>query len=185
MRKLAPSVPHRQLVAFRIGDDEFGLDVSLVHEILRHQPVRSVPRAPAFVEGVIDLRGSLVPVIDLRRRFEIHDPSFGSDTRIMVINHRDERLGVIVDTVTEVLRVPESAFSEPPAYVRGLAAEYLQGVIRMQERMVVVLDMDRILSSDERIALEELDLHTHAPPVEASAGGSSADGTTGDPAQPA
>lgn len=160
MRKLAPSIPHRQLVTFRLSGDEFGVDVSLVHEILRHQPVRSVPQAPAFVEGVIDLRGALVPIVDLRRRFDVAEPPVDANTRIIVISHGGERLGLVVDTVTEVLRIPETSISEPPTYVRGLSAQYLQGVARLPERLIVIIDLDRVLSSDERIALQSLVLDT-------------------------
>jgi purine-binding chemotaxis protein CheW len=158
VRTPVQSVAQVQIVTFRIGADEFGLDVFIVHEILRHQPIRAVPRAPEFVEGVIDVRGTLVPVLDLRKRFEVGKPSDDHDARIVIVQFGQERLGVVVDAVTEVLRVPETAVSEPPAYFRGLAAEYVRGIVRLPERLIVVLDMERILSSQERIALEETDL---------------------------
>lgn len=147
------AVPHVQLVTFRVGGEEFGLDVFQVHEILRHQAPRAMPRAPAFVEGVLDVRGALVPVVDLRRRFETGRDETDDDTRIVVVDHAGERLGLVVDAVMEVLRAPETAVAAPPAYIRGLAAEYLRGIVRMGERLIVLLDLERILSSEERIAL--------------------------------
>jgi purine-binding chemotaxis protein CheW len=161
VRTPVQSVAQIQIVTFRLGADEFGLDVFTVHEILRHQTVRSVPRAPAFVQGVIDVRGTLVPVIDLRTRFEVADAPDEDDPRIVVVQHGEDRLGLVVDAVTEVLRAPETALAEPPAYFRGLAAEYIRGIVRLPERLVIVLDIDRILTSQERIALEQADLAEH------------------------
>jgi len=146
-------VPQVQLVTFRVGGEEFGLDVFAVHEILRYQEPTPMPRAPEFVEGVLDVRGTLVPIVDLRRRFETPGAGYGEDTRIVVVDYSHERLGLVVDSVTEVLRAPETAVSPPPAYIRGLAAEFVRGIVRVGERLVVLIDLERILSSQERIAL--------------------------------
>jgi purine-binding chemotaxis protein CheW len=168
VRKIAEVVPQAQIVVFRIGGEEFGVDVFSVLEILRHQPVTAVPRAPAFVEGVIDVRGTLIPLVDLRKRFELEEAPVDGQTRIVVTQFGEERLGLVVDAVSEVLRVPESAISEPPAYVRGLAAEYVRGMARLEGRLVVLLDIERILSSQERIELEKAELE---PAVAAAAQG--------------
>jgi purine-binding chemotaxis protein CheW len=156
------AVPQVQLVTFRVGGEEFGLDVFAVHEILRYQAPTPMPRAPEFVEGVLDVRGTLVPVVDLRRRFETPSVEYDDDTRIVLVDFNEERLGLVVDSVTEVLRAPETAVSPPPAYIRGLAAEFVRGIVRVGERLVVLIDLDRILSSAERIALSAAD----APPEE-------------------
>jgi purine-binding chemotaxis protein CheW len=149
------AVPQVQLVTFKVGGEEFGLDVFQVHEILRYQLPTTVPRAPKFVEGVLDVRGTLVPIVDLRRRFETRQAPADDDTRIVVVDHAAERLGLVVDSVTEVLRAPETAVAPPPSYIRGLAAEYLRGIVRLGERLVILLELDKILSSEERIALQE------------------------------
>jgi purine-binding chemotaxis protein CheW len=154
VRNTAQAIPQLQIVIFRIGAEEFGLDVFTVHEILRYQAVTPVPRAPEFVEGVIDVRGALVPVIDLRRRFEVEVPDVDSDTRIVLVQFGGERLGLIVNAVSEVLRIPETAVADPPQYFHGLAAEYIRGIARLPERLVILLDVERVLSSQERIALE-------------------------------
>jgi purine-binding chemotaxis protein CheW len=151
------AVPQVQLVTFRVGGEEFGLDVFSVHEILNYQQPTPMPRAPEFVEGVLDVRGTLVPIVDLRRRFETPEVVYGDDTRIVLVDFNGERLGLVVDSVTEVLRAPETAVSPPPAYIRGLAAEFVRGIVRVGERLVVLMDLDRILSSDERIALAHAD----------------------------
>ncbi|HEU4558381.1 MAG TPA: chemotaxis protein CheW [Longimicrobium sp.] len=147
------AVPQVQLVTFRIGGEEFGLDVFQVHEILRYQEPTAMPKAPAFVEGVLDVRGALVPVIDLRKRFEVHELRYDDDTRIVLVDFQGERLGLIVDEVSEVLRVAETAVTPPPQYVKGLAAEFIRGIVRLEGRLVVLLDLDRILSSQERMQL--------------------------------
>ncbi len=152
------AVPQVQLVTFRLGAEEFGLDVFSVHEILRYQAPTPVPRAPDFVDGVIDVRGTLVPVVDLRRRFELAEAPTDGDTRTVLVEFGGERLGLVVDAVTEVLRVPETAVSAPPQYIRGLAAEFVRGIVRLEGRLVVLIDIDRILSSQERIALEQSEL---------------------------
>ena len=149
----AAAVPQVQLVTFRIGGEEFGLDVFQVHEILRYEEPTPMPKAPAFVEGVLDVRGTLVPVVDLRKRFEVHDLRYDDDTRIVVVDFQGERLGLIVDEVTEVLRAPETAVQPPPQFVKGLAAEFIRGIVRLEGRLVVLLDLERILSSQERMQL--------------------------------
>ena len=149
----AAAVPQVQLVTFRLGGEEFGLDVFQVHEILRYSETTPMPKAPAFVEGVLDVRGTLVPVVDLRKRFELHDLRYDDDTRIILVDFQAERLGLVVDEVSEVLRVPETAVTAPPQYVKGLAAEFIRGIVRMEGRLVVLLDLERILSSQERMQL--------------------------------
>lgn len=157
MRKVADAVPRVQIVTFRLGPDDFGLDVFSVHEVLRYEPVTPVPHAPGFVEGVIEVRGALIPILDLRRRFELARVLTGPGTRIMIVSFGGERLGLIVDEVLAVHRVPESEVSAPPGYVRGIAAEFIRGIARIEGRLVILIEMDRVLSSDERIALEEAD----------------------------
>ncbi|HLM67201.1 MAG TPA: chemotaxis protein CheW [Longimicrobium sp.] len=152
------AVPQVQLVTFKVGGEEFGLDVFSVHEILSYREVTPVPRAPAFVEGVLDVRGAVVPVVDLRRRFEVAAFGHDDETRIVLVEFGGERLGLVVDSVTEVLRAPETSISAPPAYIRGLAAEFVRGIVRLEARLVILLDLDRILSSEERIALQGAEL---------------------------
>jgi purine-binding chemotaxis protein CheW len=113
------AVPQVQLVTFRVGGEEFGVDVFAVHEILRHQEVTPVPSAPAFVEGVLDVRGTLVPVVDLRRRFEVPPTRVGRGHPHRAHQFGEERLGLVVDAVTEVLRVAETSISAPPRTSAG------------------------------------------------------------------
>lgn len=152
-----------QLLSFRVGPQEFGLDVHAVGEVMRLAPVTPVPGVPDFVEGVIDVRDGLVPVIDLRRRFEVNERAVHQDTRVVLVPFDGEHLGLVVDDVSEVIHVPPSAVSDPPPYFRGLAAEYIRKIVRYNGRIIILIDMDRVLTSEERIALQEADLREGAP----------------------
>lgn len=146
------------LVAFRIGPEDFALDVMKVHEVLRVPEVRRVPRAPEFVEGMAEVRDAVVPVIDLRRRFGAESPSHGSENRLLVVSLEDGQVGLIVDSVPGVVEYPADALSPAPRLVRGLEARYLEGVVRDEEadRLLMLLDVDEVLHSKEKIALKSL-----------------------------
>jgi purine-binding chemotaxis protein CheW len=153
------------IVIFRVGSSEFGLDVGQVLEVLPYEPPRRVPRAPAFLEGIIQLRGAVVPVVDLRRRFELEQQIDDLETRILITGAEEARIGLVVDRVTDVLRLPRTAFSDAPAYFRGLAAEYLGAIARAGDRLIMVLQLDRVLTSEERIQLREAGLEEESGAV--------------------
>lgn len=144
-------------VVFRIGRHELGIEITQVHEVLKWREPSPVPRAPDFVEGVIDLRGEVLPVVDMRGRLGVPVPPPGPETRIVVVALGEERVGLVVDQVTEVSRIPDGAVSKPPQYFRGLAAELVQGLARYGDRLVILLHIDKILNSDEHLQLLETD----------------------------
>jgi purine-binding chemotaxis protein CheW len=151
---LVGSGDERQLVVFQLGAELYGCEISRVHEIIRLQSVTRVPRAPAFVEGVINLRGKVIPVVDLRRRFGLPTAEHTRASRIVVVEIGDQVVGIVVDGVSEVLRV-NSAIVEPPSpVVAGIDSEYLHGIAKLSDRLVILLDLDRILAREERRALE-------------------------------
>src|ERR687890_343008 len=117
-----------QLVSFRVGVQEFAFDILQVERILRHVVPAPLPRAPAFLEGVVPYEGGAVPVVDLRKRFELDAP-IREETRLMVVDLGDQRVGVVVDEVREVLRVDSRTITAPSPVVRGLAAAYISGII--------------------------------------------------------
>jgi len=143
-----------QVVIFRIGGQEFAFNVFHVQRILRYEKPAPLPKAPAFLEGVLQVQGAVVPVVDLRRRFELRDAPLKEETRTMVLEADGIVVGVVVDAVLEVLRVAAGAVTAPPAVVRGLAADYIQGIITLGGRTVILLQTARLLTSSERIALE-------------------------------
>lgn len=138
-----------QLVTFSIGEEEFGVNILKVQEINRTMEITKVPRAPAFVEGVINLRGKVIPIIDLRRRFGLVSKPEDKDTRIIVIEINNIIVGFVVDAVSEVLRIPASTVEPPPPVVAGVESDYISGVGKLKDRLLIMLDLDKILSSED------------------------------------
>ena len=145
-----------QLVTFSIGDEEFGVDILKVQEIIRTMEITKVPRAPEFVEGVINLRGKVIPIIDLRLRFGLQSKKHDKHTRIIVIEITNMIVGFVVDSVSEVLRITAGTVEPPPPVVAGLESEYIQGVGKLEDRLLILLDLDKLLSSEEKLALTQV-----------------------------
>src|SRR3982074_3506164 len=150
----AASGEERQLGVFQLGAEVYGVDIARVHEIIRLQSITRVPRAPSFVEGVINLRGKVIPVVDLRRRFGLASAEHTRASRIVVGEIGDQGAGIVVDGVSEVLRVNTSIVEPPSPVVAGIDSEYLHGIAKLPERLVILLDLDRVLAREERRALE-------------------------------
>ena len=145
-----------QLVTFSIGEEEFGVDILKVQEIIRTMEITKVPKAPDFVEGVINLRGKVIPIIDLRRRFGLSSKEHDKHTRIIVIEINNMIVGFVVDSVSEVLRIPASTVEPPPAVVAGMESEYISGVGKLQDRLLILLDLDRLLSNEDLDVLGQM-----------------------------
>ena len=145
-----------QLVTFSIGEEEFGVDILKVQEIIRTMEITKVPRAQDFVEGVINLRGKVIPIIDLRRRFGLDSKPHDKDTRIIVIEINNMIVGFVVDSVSEVLRIPAGTVEPPPPVVAGVESEYISGVGKLQDRLLILLDLDKLLSSEDLENLTQL-----------------------------
>jgi purine-binding chemotaxis protein CheW len=141
-----------QLVSFRVGTQEFAFDILQVERILRHVAPAPLPKAPDFLEGVVPYEGGAVPVVDLRKRFELDAP-IREETRLMVVDLGEQRVGVLVDEVREVLRVESTTISAPGPMVSGLAAAYISGIVTRPERTIIILNARKLLSSTERLAL--------------------------------
>jgi purine-binding chemotaxis protein CheW len=141
-----------QVVAFRIDRQEFAFAIQQVERILRHTAPAPLPSAPDFLEGVVPYEDGVVPVVDLRKRLGTAAP-IRDETRVMVLSLDDQRVGLIVDEVREVLRVDSRTIAPPPPMVRGLAAAYIAGIITRPGRTIVLLNAGRILSATERLAL--------------------------------
>jgi purine-binding chemotaxis protein CheW len=143
-----------KIVVFRLADDYFAADVRSVERVLKFQAPRVVPNVPAWISGVIDYQKRVVPVVDLRKRFELPDAGVSELARILILSSSGEWIGVVVDAVSEVGAVAGAEMEPPPKYFRGLAGEYLRGLVRRDDKLVIVLDPDRLLSATDRIVLE-------------------------------
>jgi purine-binding chemotaxis protein CheW len=146
------SVIETQVVLFELGGEVYGLDIATVREIIQMQPVTKVPKAPAYVEGVINLRGKVIPVIDLGKKFGMQQVERTKNTRIVVVNIQDATLGIIVDTVTEVLRLAGDAIEPISDVVTSGRLDYLQGVAKLDNKMVILLALDKLLAGDNKLA---------------------------------
>ncbi len=144
-----------QIVTFRLGEDLFAADVQVVERVLRYAPPRQLPNVPAWVAGVLDYQERVVPVIDLRARFELPPQAARPETRVLVLLVEDEWVGAIVDAVLEVSAVESGAIQPPPPLFHGLRAEYLRGLVRRPAGLVVVLDLARLLNTTERLVLDQ------------------------------
>ncbi|MCX7795644.1 MAG: chemotaxis protein CheW [bacterium] len=139
----------RQLVVFSLLSEDYGIDIYKVQEIIQYRDITFVPKAPPFVKGVINLRGKIIPVIDLKERFNLQEKEITSDTRIIVVEISSQTVGLIVDSVTEVLRIPKDNI-EPPPPVTTIGADFIEGVGKLDERLIIILDIDKILTREEK-----------------------------------
>ncbi len=145
-----------QLVSFNIGDEEFGVDILKVQEINRMVEVTRVPNAPEYVDGVINLRGKVIPIIDLRRRFGMPRKEKDKNSRIIVVELAGKVLGFVVDAVSEVLRIPGSVTEPPPSIIAGIKAEYITAIGKLENRLLILLDLERVLTVDEHEELRKV-----------------------------
>lgn len=136
-----------QLVVFDLASEHYGVDISDVREIIRMQNITKVPGATSYVEGIINLRGKVLPVLDLRKRLGLKVADQTEESRIVVIDIKDGEVGVIVDAVTEVLRVPNSSIEPPSSMVTQGNSDYLRGIAKLTDRLIILLDLNKLLSS--------------------------------------
>ncbi|MCW5212173.1 purine-binding chemotaxis protein CheW [Desulfobulbus sp. TB] len=148
-----------QLVGFTIGDEQFGVDILMVQEIIRSAPITSVPNSPDFIEGVINLRGNIIPVIELRKRLNLfREETASQDAWILILDINSRVTGFIVDSVTRVLKIMENTIEPPPeVVVAGLANQYIRGVCDIGEGLLIMLDFNSILLADELRQLQSIE----------------------------
>ena len=137
-----------QLVTFGVGTEEFAVDILLVQEINRMMELTRVPQSPPEVEGVVNLRGKIIPVIDLRKRFGHEVSERNDECRIIVVEIHERVIGFIVDRVNEVLRIDSSIVDPPPDMVCSIDADYILGVGKLDDRLLILLDLDRMFTQD-------------------------------------
>ena len=137
-----------QLVAFHLADELYGVDISIIHEIIRLREITQIPRATADIEGVINLRGKIVPILDLRKRLGLPAVERNGQTRIIVVEIADCTVGMVVDGVTGVLRLPQANIEPPSKLVSDLATDYIRGVGKTDAMLVILLNMHKVLRTE-------------------------------------
>mgnify|MGYP000942778954 FL=1 len=140
----------KQLVIFELGNENFGIDIAAVEGIVKLQEITRIPQAPSYMEGITNHRGNVLPVIDLHKRFGIGEFEQSSDTRIVVANVGELKVGMIVSAVSEVLTIDDSVIEPPPPMTSNVNSEFIVGVAKIDKRLVILLDLAKVLSADEK-----------------------------------
>ncbi|GAA4700906.1 chemotaxis protein CheW [Brevibacillus fulvus] len=143
-----------KVIVFRLKDEEYGVEVEQVKSIEKFEHITRVPRTPAFVKGVVNLRGVVTPIIDLRKRFGLEETEYTEATRIIIVAVGELEVGLIVDAANDVIDIPVNAVEPPPEVVGGVEAAYLRGVAKLEKRLLILLNLDKVLNTDE---LKQLD----------------------------
>jgi purine-binding chemotaxis protein CheW len=139
----------KQLISFTVGAEEYGLELLRVKEVIRMRQVTWLPKAPACVKGIINLRGDVIPIVDLRERFGLQSTEHSAMTRVIVVEVEGKPVGMVVDSASQVVRVPADQFEPPPPMLGMAARGFITGVGKLDGKLIITIDVDRILSSEE------------------------------------
>ncbi len=145
-----------QLVGFKLGKEEFGVDILKVQEINRMLEITEMPNSPEFVEGIVNLRGRIIPIVYLKKRLNMELKKHDSSTRIIVVEVEGQTIGFVVDEVSEVLRIESKIIEPAPPIVGGLRSDYIIGVAKLEDRLLILLDLNKVLSVEEKEALSNV-----------------------------
>ncbi len=139
-----------RVLGFRLGDEEYAIDIMRIKEVTAFFAPTPIPRAPEYVLGILSLRGNIIPLFDPKIRLGFPDTGITEKTRIIVLKKGEEQVGIVVDATTSAVRVPTSRIEPPPPVIRGVDAEYLQGVVREGERMIIIMNLDEVIRMGEK-----------------------------------
>ena len=143
-----------QLVSFKLSDETYGIEITKIREIILVGAITRVPETPHYIKGLINLRSSVIPVIDLRARFSLPENELTQDSRIMVLNVGRRTIGIVVDSVNEVLRVALDQISPAPPTVASLGNQYMTRLVRLDEQLLILLDVDRLFGEEATTAID-------------------------------
>ena len=148
----------QQLVVFDLASESYGVDINVVQSIIQMQEITRIPRTPEFVDGVINLRGKIIPVVDSRKRFGLEEGERNSDNRIVVASIGGQDIGMVVDAVSEVLRISMDAVEPPSTLITSADSDYIRGIAKVEDRLVILLDLEKVFTGQEKTALMEVAL---------------------------
>ncbi len=140
-----------QFVGFRLDNEDYAIAITKIQEIILMKPITRIPEVPGFIEGLINLRGSVIPIVNLRKRFGLAPREVDDETRTIVVNIHDKTVGCIVDAVTQVMRINRDQIQPPPLSVLAISHQYIAGLARLEDRLLIILDIDRLF--DEQSAV--------------------------------
>ncbi|MDH5681388.1 MAG: chemotaxis protein CheW, partial [Spirochaetota bacterium] len=148
-----------------VNEEEYGLEILKVQEVVRLPHITRLPKSPVFIKGVINLRGNIIPIIDLREKFGLEALAYTEITRVIIIEIAEKRVGMIVDNVSQVVRVEESSIAPPPPMISGITDQFVSGVVRLEDRLIIMLKVAEILSTEEVVQLEQANLEQYKETV--------------------
>jgi purine-binding chemotaxis protein CheW len=146
----------QQLVVFELAGESYGIDIAAVESIIKMQTITQLPQAPFYVKGVTNLRGNVLPVIDLRLRFGLEPVESSRQTRIIIVTMGSIKVGVVVDGVSEVLRVQDDVIGGLPPMVSTVNSAFLKGIVRLENRLIILLELAKVLAVDEQENLQAM-----------------------------
>ena len=150
----------KQFISFSIGEEEYGLELLRVKEVIRIREITWLPKAPSFVKGIINLRGDVIPIIDLRDKFGLESREQTAQTRVIVVEVEGRLMGMVVDSASQVVRIPADQIDPPPPMLGGFSQEFITGVGKLDDKLIILLNTDAILTMDEMKALNTIDRAT-------------------------
>lgn len=142
-------VDSTNLVTFRLGNGEYAIDIMQAKEIIKMEKITLIPNAPDFVEGVINLRGNIIPIIDLKKRFNLEETEGDKNTGIIIVRIYDVDMGIIIDSVSKVVSITNSDIQPPPPMLAGIGQKYIKGVGKLEDKLLVVLDLGKLFSGED------------------------------------
>ena len=137
------------LVTFRLGSGEYAIDIMQAKEIIKMEKITLIPNAPDFVEGVINLRGNIIPIIDLKKRFNLEEIEGDKNTGIIIVKIEDVDMGIIIDSISKVVSIANSDIQPPPPMLSGIGQKYIKGVGKLEDKLLVVLDLEKLFTTDD------------------------------------
>lgn len=145
-----------QFVIFKLGDEKYAVDILNVGGISEFREMTKVPNAPAFIDGIINLRGDIIPIVNLKKRFHIPEKNVDSDTRIIINNIKGKDIGFIVDEASQVIKIDDADIEDAPEIIKGADRQYISGVGKVNDQIVILLDLEKVLSDEEQKAVNEI-----------------------------
>jgi len=146
----------RQYVIFKLDKEEYGVDIMHVKEISEFKESTKVPSAPSFVDGIINYRGVITPIINLRRKFSLIEKEVTTSTRIIIINLNNKQVGFLVDDASQVLTIDEKDIDPAPELITRVEDKYINGIAKINERIIIILDLEKVLNEEEKTKLQQL-----------------------------
>jgi purine-binding chemotaxis protein CheW len=148
----------KQYVIFKLGSEEYGIDIMNVREITEYKETTKIPNAPYFIDGVINLRESIVPVINLKKRFSLEETDIKENSRVIIVSMKEKQMGFIVDEASQVITLKEEDIDNPPDIIAGVDRKYIVGIGKVDEKIIILLDLVAVFSAEEKREIEKMEV---------------------------